>query len=329
MGARPKRGQATIAVAFRAETKYSADQRIGLPRQDALRRRIAPVPSGSLGVWRVGARTSTFSRATKFSTAISRTVLLTTPPTSRAGSPTLPAGSLEARGVVTRAGHRLRKHRSRDQSMNARSAPPPPRAPRARMRRSDATFESQHLDLYYTDKSSSRRSLRLLPSQPVARVDAVHPRVELRVGERLGIEAVLHGLDAVESLREQAVVHERAVALFEVFVLWIRSGIQPAQPGVVAGHQQLAQFVEQRAHGVADAGVDVDDDLALTIALDPSLYSHASAPATHESCSMVAHKPCSCSRDTSSSAFSCDPDDTMARPFWWTSSIIFSALARL
>jgi len=49
----------------------------------------------------------------------------------------------------------------------------------------------------------------------------------------------------------------------------------------------------------------------------------------HQSCCMVAHRPCSWRRKTSSSAFSRGPLDTTALPLWWTSSMSLVAFSRL
>ena len=55
---------------------------------------------------------------------------------------------------------------------------------------------------------------------------------------------------------------------------------------------------------------------------------HLHAEQRHQSgCSIVAHSPCSWRRNTSISADSRLPDDTTARPLWWTSSMSLVAFS--
>src|SRR5262249_18177395 len=114
-------------------------------------------------------------------------------------------------------------------------------------------------------------------------------------------------VDRGEPLLEQLVVHHRAVLRVALRIVGVRGRIEPLEAVAVVRDEQLPQLASE-----------IGDEVALVVS-EPQLERPipcSSDRAFHSSCCRVAHKPCSWSRKTSSSAFSRVPLDTTARPFW-------------
>ena len=120
-------------------------------------------------------------------------------------------------------------------------------------------------------------------------------------------------------------MREQAVLVLLLGVVGVGGRVQAAHARVVgAEREQGAQLAEQLADQLALAVVELEHVAALA-----QHDAAAGVRSRHQSCRMVAHRPCSWSRKTSSSAFSRVPLETTARPLWWTSSISSVAFARL
>src|SRR5438132_579476 len=107
---------------------------------------------------------------------------------------------------------------------------------------------------------------------------------------------------------EQLFRHQLLILGLERVVVGIGGREQAAQPRVI-GAEQVAQLAGQLAQYVTLFGRDGDDEVALAGAADRPPVDHPSL------CCIVAHSPCSWRRNTSSSARSRPPLDTMALPF--------------
>ena len=117
-------------------------------------------------------------------------------------------------------------------------------------------------------------------------------------------------------------MREPAVLVLLLRVVGVGGRVQPADPRIGAvERQQLAQLAEQLPDQLTLAVVELE-------LVAPVAKERRAAAEHRQSCLMVAHSPCSCSRKTSSSAFSRVPLETTARPLWWTSSISSVAFAR-
>src|SRR5439155_7236617 len=121
----------------------------------------------------------------------------------------------------------------------------------------------------------------------------------------------------------QLVAHEPAV-------LGVALGVVGVGGRVQAGEGRVARVRRQR---LAHLGRDRAQELALLVRqphLEIPLPGTADAAAgVHQSCCMVAQRPCSWRRKTSSSAFSRGPLDTTALPLWCTSSMSLVAFWQL
>ena len=156
------------------------------------------------------------------------------------------------------------------------------------------------------------------------RVDGLHPGVQLLRVQDLGIDRRLDEIHVGEPALLELVVREPAVLVLLLRVVGVGGRVQPADPRIGAvEREQLAQLAEQLPDQLALAGVELE--LVAPVAQD----ARGAAERPRQSCLMVAHRPCSCRRKTSSSAFSRVPEETTARPLWCTSSISSVALARL
>ena len=108
----------------------------------------------------------------------------------------------------------------------------------------------------------------------------------------------------------------------------VGGGEEAAQVGVVAApHQLLAVVGHEGPQHLPLLGREVDLD-ATVAAPDRRLGAEDHTP-PYLSCCIVAHKPCSWRRKTSTSAFSLGPLETTALPLWCTSSISFVAFSLL
>lgn len=155
-------------------------------------------------------------------------------------------------------------------------------------------------------------------------VERPRPRVGL-LGRQPGRrQRRLDGVDRRQPLLEQLVAGQGPEAGLLLLVVGVGRREQPGEHGVVdVGDERLPQLAEHVAEhppvGVAEEQLDR--------AIPPPPCQ--AEPHHRQSCCMVAHRPCSWRRKTSSSHFSLVPFDTVALPFWCTSSMSDVAFSRL
>ena len=148
----------------------------------------------------------------------------------------------------------------------------------------------------------------------------VQVQFQLLGAHRGGREVRLARWMRVEPLVAQRRLGQLAEGALGLGVVAVGGREQPLRDRVVVG--EAARF--ERLAGVAE---QVHEQFALR----PLAAQHGSAPGGddphQDCCSRVAQRPYPCSVVASSSIRSRGPDETTARPLWWTSSISFSALS--